>query len=105
LKSPVRTVAEWQPLAVPDVGIDRMLPGIPPTGRRVEVPLVVVVAFCGDKLYREHIYGDQASVLVQIGLLDPQGLPVAGNETAKKLVDETRPSNTLMERWAESAPR
>jgi carboxymethylenebutenolidase len=49
------------------------------------------------------IYWDQASVLVQIGLLDPAGLPVAGSETARKLVDETRPSNTLMKRWAESA--
>ena len=55
-----------------------------------------------DKLYHEHIYWDQASVLVQIGLLDPKGLPVAGIETARKLVDETLPSNTLMERWKES---
>jgi carboxymethylenebutenolidase len=87
-----------------DVEIDWMLPGVPPTGRRVEVPLVAIVGFRGDKLFHEHIYWDQASVLVQIGLLDPQGLPVAGSETAKKLLDETRPSNTLMTRWAESAP-
>jgi carboxymethylenebutenolidase len=40
---------------------------------------------------------------VQIGLLDPALLPVAGIATAKKLVDETLPSNTLMARWAESA--
>jgi carboxymethylenebutenolidase len=80
-----------------------MLPGIPPTGRRVEVPVVVIVGFHGNKLYHEHIYWDQASVLVQIGLLDPKGLPVAGIETAQKLRDETRPSNTLMTRWAESA--
>jgi carboxymethylenebutenolidase len=57
---------------------------------------------CGDKLCHEHTYWDQASVLVQIGLLDPAGLPVAGADTAKKLVDETRPSNTLMKSWAES---
>jgi carboxymethylenebutenolidase len=44
-------------------------------------------------------------VLVQIGLLDPALLPVAGVATAKKLVDETLPSNTLMARWAESAPQ
>ena len=43
-------------------------------------------------------------MLVQIGLLDPAKLPVAGIETAKKLVDESLPSNTLMKRWAESAP-
>jgi carboxymethylenebutenolidase len=86
-----------------DREIDWMLPGIAPTGRYVEVPLVAIVAFRGDKLYHEHIYWDQASVLVQLGLLDPKGLPVAGRDTAKKLVDETQPSNTLMQRWAESA--
>ena len=77
-----------------------MLPGVAPTGRRVEIPLLAVVKFRGDKLYHEHIYWDQASVLVQVGLLDPQGLPVAGVETARKLLDETLPSNSLMgERW------
>ncbi|MDQ0080283.1 hypothetical protein J2W35_000613, partial [Variovorax boronicumulans] len=50
----------------------------------------------GDKLYHEHIYWDQASVLVQVGLLDAKLLPVAGVETARKLLDETLPSNTLM---------
>ena len=73
-----------------------MLPGVAPTGRRVEVPLLAVVKFRGDKLCHEHIYWDQASVLVQIGLLDAKLLPVAGIETAKKLLDETLPSNTLM---------
>lgn len=84
--------------------IDWMLPGVPPTGKRVEVPLVGIINFRGPKLYHEHIYWDQASVLVQIGLLDPKKLPVAGIDTARKLIDETRPSNTLMKRWAESAP-
>jgi len=86
-----------------DVEIDWMLPGVAPTGRRVDVPLVAIVGFRGDKLYHEHIYWDQASVLVQIGLLDPKGLPVAGVETAKKLLDETLPSNTLMKPRPESA--
>jgi carboxymethylenebutenolidase len=85
------------------IEIDWMLPGIAPTGRYVEVPLVAIVKFRGDKLCHEHIYWDQASVLVQIGRLDPRGLPVAGIETARKLVDETRPSNTLMQRWETSA--
>ncbi len=67
-------------------------------------PTVAIVKFRGNKLYHEHIYWDQASVLVQIGLLDPKWLPVAGSETAEKLLDETRPSNTLMKRWPESAP-
>ena len=73
-----------------------MLPGVAPTGKRVEIPLLAVVKFRGDKLCHEHIYWDQASVLVQIGLLDPKGLPVAGVETARKLLDESLPSNTLM---------
>jgi carboxymethylenebutenolidase len=88
-----------------DVEIDWMLPGVAPTGKYVEIPLVAIVNFRGDKLYHEHIYWDQASVLVQIGLIDAAKLPVAGIETAKKLVDETLPSNTLMKRWAESAAR
>ena len=88
-----------------DTEIDFMLPGVPPTGRYVEVPTIAIVKFRGGKLCHEHIYWDQASVLVQIGLLDPKGLPVAGIETAQKLADETRPSNALMRRWAESAPK
>jgi carboxymethylenebutenolidase len=87
-----------------DVEIDFLLPGVPPTGKYVEVPTIAIVAFRGDKICHEHIYWDQASVLAQIGLIDPKGLPIAGIETARKLVDETRPSNTLMKRWAESAP-
>jgi carboxymethylenebutenolidase len=75
-----------------------MLPGVAPTGRRVEVPLLAVIKFRGNKLYHEHIYWDQASVLVQVGLLDPALLPVAGIETARKLLDETLPSNTLLTR-------
>ncbi|WP_025137948.1 dienelactone hydrolase family protein [Achromobacter sp. DH1f] len=82
--------------------IDWMLPGVPPTGKYVEIPLVAIVKFRGDKLCHEHIYWDQASVLVQIGVLDPKGLPVAGRDTARKLLDETLPSNTLMARWQDS---
>ena len=88
-----------------DIEIDWMLPGVSPTGRYVEIPLVAIVCFRGDKLYNEHIYWDQASVLVQIGLLDPKTLPVAGVETARKLVEKSLPSNTMMARWTESAPK
>lgn len=83
--------------------IDWMLPGIAPTGREVSVPTVAVVQFQDGKLVHEHIYWDQASVLVQIGLLDPSGLPVTGAEAARKVVDKTLPSNVLMKRWQESA--
>jgi carboxymethylenebutenolidase len=85
------------------VEIDWMLPGIAPTGRKVEVPLVAIVRFRDGKVAHEHIYWDQASVLVQIGKLDPKGLPVAGAESAAKVRDNSRPSNALMRRWAESA--
>lgn len=62
-----------------------MLPNIKPTGKRVEIPLVVIVGFSHGKVTHEHIYWDQASVLVQIGLLDPAGLPIKGMETARKM--------------------
>lgn len=83
--------------------VDWMLPGVAPTGRRVEIPLVAIVRFEGGRVAHEHIYWDQASVLVQIGKLDPTGLPVAGVETARKVVDKTLPSNALMTRWVGSA--
>ena len=85
-----------------DNEIDWMLPGIKPTGKYVEIPLVVIARFRGDKIHGEHIYWDQASVLVQIGLLDPKVLPVAGRETARKVFDHNEPSNRLMARWRES---
>lgn len=64
-----------------------MLPGVAPTGRRVRIPTVVVMGFEGDKVAYEHIYWDQASVLVQIGLLDPDLLPVSGGEQADRLLE------------------
>jgi carboxymethylenebutenolidase len=82
-----------------------MLPGVAPTGKYVEIPLVAIVRFRGDRIHSEHIYWDQASVLVQIGVLDPTRYPVAGRETARKVHDEYQPSNTLMRRWQESASK
>jgi carboxymethylenebutenolidase len=81
-----------------DTEMDWMLPGVPPTGRRVEVPLVVVVQLSGEEIVWERIYWDQASVLVQLGLLDSSHLPVAGVETARKVLDGTLPSNELIRR-------
>src|SRR6202051_1145701 len=80
------------------IEMDWMLPGIAPTGKRVECPLVVIVHFRDGKLSNEHIYWDQASVLVQLGLLDASDLPVAGWETARKLADPSLRSNHLIER-------
>jgi carboxymethylenebutenolidase len=83
-----------------DVIMDWMLPGVAPTGRKVEVPLVVVVQIRGNDIVCERIYWDQASVLVQLGLLDAAKLPAAGAETAHKVLDPSLPSNTLIARAA-----
>jgi len=80
------------------IRMDWMLPGVAPTGKRVEVPLVAIVRFREGKLAHEHIYWDQASVLVQIGLIDAATLPVAGVESAHKVLDPTLPANALMRR-------
>lgn len=67
--------------------MDSLLPNVAPTGKRVEIALVVIVGFDLDgKITYERIYWDQASVLVQLGLLDPAGLPVAGAASVQKLV-------------------
>lgn len=62
-----------------------MIPGIPPTGKYVELPHVAVMKFRGNKIEHEHIYWDQASLLAQIGVLDSRGLPVTGIEQSQKL--------------------
>ena len=84
--------------------MDWMLPGISPTGKGVKVPLVAIVRVRNGKVAHEHIYWDQASVLVQIGLLDPATLPVAGVESAKKLLDPSLPANELMQRDCATQP-
>ncbi|KAF2964407.1 hypothetical protein GQX73_g9174 [Xylaria multiplex] len=96
-----------------------ILPGVPPTNKRVEVAIVSIVTLRGGRLYHEHIYWDQASVLVQVGLLDPKlvpykmkakgvrKLPVVGREAARRLVrgfedDETgdgEADNELLPGW------
>ena len=83
------------------IRMDWMLPGVAPTGKRVEVPLVAIVQFRDGKLAHEHIYWDQASVLVQLGLIDAGTLPVTGVESARKALDPKLPSNALMRRAAQ----
>ena len=75
--------------------IDWMLPNVVPTGRPVEVAFVVVVGFKDSKITHEHIYWDQATVLAQIGLLDPEGLPVVGAESARKVLNPTLPARVM----------
>lgn len=68
-----------------DIVMDFMLPGIAPTGRKVEHAVVVIVEFEDGRISGERIYWDQASLLVQLGLLDPSALPVVGAEQARRL--------------------
>jgi len=77
------------------VPMDWMLPGVAPTGKHVKVPLVVIVHFRDGKLAHEHIYWDQASVLTQLGLIDATKLPVAGVESAEKVLNPSLPANQL----------
>src|SRR5215471_2441653 len=69
-----------------DVEFEYLLPGVPPTGKYVEIPHIAVVKF-KIKISHEHLYWDQASVLVQIGLLKPEKIPISGIEQTKKLVE------------------
>jgi carboxymethylenebutenolidase len=73
-----------------DTQWDYLLPGIPPTGKQVELPHVLVMKFENGKVAHEHVWWDQASLLVQVGLLDPAKLPVAGVEQARKLLRVSR---------------
>src|ERR671924_2327583 len=79
-----------------DREIKFMLPGIPPTGKYVELPHVVVMKFKGNKIEHEHIYWDQASLLFQIGFLDPKKLPVITSiEQARMLTTLQKADNKL----------
>ena len=75
--------------------VDWMLPGVAPTGKYLEVAAVVIIKFEAGKVAHEHIYWDQASVLVQLGLLDPTGLPASGAESTRKVLDPTLPACTV----------
>ncbi|UIJ73458.1 nuclear transport factor 2 family protein [Aurantimonas sp. HBX-1] len=89
-----------------DRRVDYFLPGVEPTNRRIEIAAVVIAKFRDGKLAHEHIYWDQACVLVQAGLLERGDLPIAGVEATHKVLDPTLPSNRLMHReWAESEGR
>lgn len=76
-----------------------ILPGVPPTGKRVEIAVVVVVQFADGKIAGERIYWDQASVLAQVGLIDAETLPATGIEASRKVVDPAQErSNRLIDR-------
>jgi carboxymethylenebutenolidase len=80
-----RVVDEMLMTFTHDRVIDAFLPGVAPTGRLVKLPVVAVVGFVDGKVDYEHVYWDQASLLVQVGLLGRDGLPVTGAEQAERL--------------------
>ncbi len=91
--------------------IDYFLPGVPPTGKKLRIPMVGIVNLRGDKLAYESLYWDQANALVQLGLLDvvkssmKEGvkLPIAGDEVAQKILHPYGvESNELMPNWKDS---
>lgn len=93
-----RVVEEMVMSFTHDIAMPTFLPGVPPTGRAVVLPVVVVMGFEGQRVAYERIYWDQASLLVQIGLLDEASLPVTGAAQAHKVLDKDLPSNTLLGR-------
>ena len=82
-----------------DIEMPQLLPGIAPTGRNVQLAFCVVVGFRDGKVAHEHIYWDQASLLAQVGLLDPSELPITGAEQAGNVLDpRAHPLNELIRR-------
>lgn len=75
--------------------IEWMLPGVAPTGRKVEMAVAVIAKVENGKIAHEHIYWDQAGVLVQLGLINPKGLPVSGAESARKVLDPSLPCRVI----------
>jgi carboxymethylenebutenolidase len=84
-----------------DIEMPQLLPGVAPTGKHVRLAFCVVVGFEDGKVHHEHIYWDQASLLVQVGLLDQTALPVTGAEQAANVLDpRANPLNELIRRSA-----
>jgi carboxymethylenebutenolidase len=67
-------------------------------GKSVEMALVAIIQFDGDKIAQETLYWDQASVLVQLGVLSPGSLPIVGAEGARSVLDRSIPLNGLLRR-------
>ena len=89
-----------------------ILPSIKPTNQKVEIVVVSIVGMRGGKIWHERVYWDQASVLFQVGLLDPdevpeehkkdglEMLPVAGSEAARKIMEvESEETNDMIDEW------
>jgi carboxymethylenebutenolidase len=70
------------------------------TSFTAEEQRLIELQTANEEVVFERIYWDQGSVLAQIGLLDPSALPIAGIETARKVLDPSLPSNELVDRAA-----
>jgi len=81
------------------VQMDWVLPGIPPTGKRIEFAMVVVVYTEGDRISAENIYWDMGSIMYQAGLLSGPKLPVLGAEHARNMLSHAAPLNELIPRF------
>jgi carboxymethylenebutenolidase len=80
-----RVVDEMIVTMTHDREVPWILPGMAASGRRLEVAVLAVVRFVDGLITHEHLWWDQASVLVQLGLLPTAGLPVHGVEIAQRL--------------------
>jgi carboxymethylenebutenolidase len=67
--------------------MDWMIPGLPPTGKRVEVGVVGIIKFENGKIASEHLYWDHASVLAQLGVIDRAKGLVRGVESPRTLLE------------------
>jgi hypothetical protein len=94
-----------------------ILPGVQPTNQKVEIVVVSIAGFRAGKVWCERVYWDQASVLFQVGLLDPEVvpeefkgkgkegdglemLPISGSEAARKVMDvESEEFNDMIDDW------
>lgn len=92
-----RVVDEFIMHMTHSVRMDWFVPGVEATGRRLAVPTVGIISFEGDKISSEHIYWDQATVLMQLGLLD-DSLPVLGANQPDRLLNPEAPANELIAR-------
>ncbi|MDY7227904.1 ester cyclase [Hyalangium rubrum] len=81
-----------------DIRMDWVLPGVPPTGKKIEFAMVVIVTMQGDKIVSENLYWDNATILLQAGLLHDKKLPVVGAESARYMLNPTEPLNQLIHR-------
>jgi hypothetical protein len=82
-----------------DKEIPWLLPGVEPTQKQVDIVIISIVCIKAGLLSHEHVYWDQASVLVQVGLLNPKDLPAVGKESSRAIKGEDEKMNGLIKGW------